>query len=148
MMLSGTEARIRYLTVAFFAQRVLDALVASAEHGDDAGLKPALEPAIQELKTAIGSRPDDYQGGSPRAFSDYEQVRTLDEVCSGADVREVVRALEGLLERRGAANSPEQRRGLEEAITFFSRLESHALRNFDQPIDSLPTGIRELCKAS
>jgi len=146
-MLSGTEARIRYLTVAFFAQRVLDALVASAEHGDDAGLKPALELAIQELKTAIGSGSDDYQEGSPRAFSDYEQVRTLDEVRNRAEVQQMIQALEKLAEDLDGG-VPAGRRQLDEAIEFFCHLESRALRNFDQPTEALPRGIHELCKAS
>lgn len=146
-MLSGTEARIRYLTVAFFAQRVLDALVASAEHGDDAGLKPALELAVQELQAAIGNPPADYQQGRPRAFSDYEQVRTLDEVRNPAEVQEIIRALERLTKDLDGG-VPAGRRQLDEAIEFFCHLESRALRNFDQPTETMPRGIHELCKAS
>jgi hypothetical protein len=147
MMLSGTEARVRYLTVAVFAQKVLDALVAFAEHGDDAGLKPALELAVQELKTAIGGGPDNYQQGSPRAFSNYEQVRTLDEVKNRSEVQEIIQALERLTEDLDAG-VPADRRQLDEAIDFFCHLESRALRNFDRPTEALPRGIRELCRAS
>jgi hypothetical protein len=147
MMLSGTEARVRYLTVAVFAQKVLDALVASAEHGNNAGLKPALELAVQELKTAIGSRPDDHQQGSPRAFSNYEQVRTLDEVRNPAEVQKIIQALERLTEDL-EAGAPADRQQLDEAIDFFCQLESRALRNFDQPTETLPRGIRELCRAN
>jgi len=146
-MLSGTEARIRYLTVAFFAQRVLDALVASAEHGDDAGLKPALELAVQELQAATGNPPADYQQGSSRAFSSYEEVRTLDEVGKPDEVRRIIRALERLTKDLDAG-MPADRRQFDQAIEFFCHLESRALRNFDQPTETLPRGIHELCKAS
>lgn len=147
MMLSGTEARVRYLTVAVFSQKVLDALVASADHGNDTPLKAVLEQAVQELKAAIGNPPADYQEGSARAFSSYEQVRTLDEIGNREQIEDIIRALERLDERLKAGARPD-REQLEQAIDFFSHLESRALRNFDQPTETMPRGIHELCKAS
>jgi hypothetical protein len=146
MMLSDTEARIRYLIVGFFAQRVLDALVRCAETGDAPEFDTTMKTAIRELQAATGTQPEDRR--DIRAFSNYEQIRTLDEVRSQVQVRNMIRVLTGLLERRNAKDPASVQRGLDEAIDFFSQLESQALRNFDQPVESLPSGLRELCTAS
>jgi len=147
-MLSGTEARIRYLSVAFFAQGVLDALAKFAQSGSAVGLDATLATAIRELGAATGTQPAERRPGDVRAFRNYEQVRTLDEVSNQAGIQKIIHILEDLLERRNTGHIAEQRRELNDAIDFFFHLESHALRNFDQPIESLPSGMRELCKAS
>jgi hypothetical protein len=74
-------------------------------------------------------------------------MRTFNEVIATPERRDkIIEALDSLLRQRGSAK--QQRKNAETAIRFFYDLETRALRNFDQPVEPLPRGIRELCKAT
>ena len=144
MMASDPDVRMRYLSFGLFAQKLIDVLIEFVDEGREEGLQSALTEAIDNLKDASGGAGTGATERSVHTFRNYEQVRTLDQVCPLEERRtEIIQMLEDLRDRRGSRRV--QRRNANQAIKFFYALENRALRNFAQP-EPLPRGIRELCQ--
>ncbi len=144
-MFADQELRTEYLTVGLFAQRLIDELIDFADAGSEEGLDSCLTEALEILKGESATAPAGTPERQARGLHSYERVRTLDEVDpTTRRRRETIRALEGLLQRKGSGK--QQKLNAEKAIEFFYHLENRALRNFDQPSEPLPAGLRELCK--
>lgn len=144
MMASDPDVRMRYLSFGLFAQQLIDVLIEFVDEGRDERLPSALTEAIEYLKAASGGADTGATGRNVHTFRNYEQVRTLDQVCPlGPGRKEIIQILEDLRDRQGTRRA--QRRKANRAIEFFYALENRALRNFAQP-EPLPRGIRELCQ--
>ncbi len=133
----------KYLTLAFFAEAVADALISFVDDGKEDQLNERIDDALTSLRAISGEGPDADVDKYP--VGHYEQVRTWDDVIQRQGSENVLHLLEDIRTRKG---TPEDLKGkAEEAIEFFSGLEAQALRNFDRPERTLPRGLRELCRA-
>lgn len=142
---SDMGARIRYLSLALFSRKVVDALSEYLDKGAQERLASEL-PTYRDYLKAFeeGLRP----GRPPavRAMTHYEQVRTLDEVRNkyNYDLSRLASDLE-VLSTQGVPRK-EKRKRAEEARKFFALLETQALRKMDQSRQPPPRDIRELCE--
>jgi len=148
MMRTGSSLdRAPYLSIGVFAQKMIDGLIAFVEFGRRENLDALLAEALESLKAATGGEEDRTSYDGVRPLVSYERMRTYREVIPTHERREgIVEALDSLLKQRG--NQKQQRKSAEAAIRFFYDLEARALRNFDQPDEPSPRGIRELCRAT
>jgi hypothetical protein len=96
--------------------------------------------ALQSVKSG-----DSYKFGQrpAAALGSYEQVRTLEEVLRTPD--SALRLTEELLDP-GAAEGDTKARA-REVIELFSKLQRKALWNFEQPKQTAPPDVGELCRA-
>jgi hypothetical protein len=134
---SDPELEARYLSLSLFAQNISDALIDFLSRGNSPQLNARLQEATDWLKQkSLGIQP-------LSAFSHYEQVKTLDEICTSESCSQMIETLEKL--RTGAGSIQEQQRRADTAIRFFYDLANQALRNFDRPTEFQPLGIQELC---
>jgi hypothetical protein len=147
MMRNGSpQDRVPYLSIGVFAQKMVDGLIGFVETGKRENLESYLGEALASLKASTGEEEAHAGRAGMRALPSYEQMRTFNEVIATPERRDkIIEALDGLLKQRGSVK--QQRKNAETAIRFFYDLETRALRNFDQPDEPLPRGIRELCKA-
>ena len=147
MIRTGSQQdRVPYLSIGVFAQKMIDSLIGFVETGKRENLDTYLAEALASLKAATGDEKAPSGRASMHALPSYEQMRTFNEVIATQEQRDkIIEALNGLLKQRGSPK--QQQNNAEKAIRFFYDLENRALRNFDQPIEPLPRGIRELCKA-
>jgi hypothetical protein len=142
MMTAGPRLRTRYLSLGLFAQSIVDVLITFVDKGKDENLEPCLKEALASLQAA--NRPP-ADRGNVKAFTNFEQVWTLNQIAEPKR-QEAIRILEDIIHQRGSTRK--LRRQAETAIEFFYTLEGQALRNFDQPTDPLPSGIRRLCNTT
>ena len=141
------QDRVPYLSIGVFAQKMIDGLIEFVETGKRANLENYLGEGLASLKAATGEKKADTGRAGMHALPSYEQMRTFNEVIATPERRDkIIEAIDGLLKQRGSAK--QQRKNAEMAIRFFYELETRALRNFDQPVEPSPRGIRELCKAT
>ncbi len=143
MKASSPEARMKYLSLALFAQRLIDALIDFVEAGESHTLDGYIREAIASLERLSSKEktPED----TNRAFRYFEQYQTVNEITTPEEVQSILSVLKALQTRKG---SGKQIRGnAKKAIDFFYRLEKQALLNCNLPSKPLPDGIRELCKA-
>jgi hypothetical protein len=145
MRTGSSQDRVPYLSIGVFAQKTIDSLIKFVETGNCETLEVYVREALDSLKAATGEQRAAEAPRAMHALPSYEQMRTLNEVVPTPERRaEIIAVLEELLHKRG--DRQQQRRNAEKAIQFFYTLENRALRNFDQPTEPLPRGIRELCK--
>ena len=143
MKASSSEARMKYLSLALFAQRLIDALIDFVEAEKSQTLDKYIHEAIASLESlsSKGKTPQD----TSRAFRYFEQYRTVDEITTPEEVQSILSILKALQGRKGSRK--EIQGNAKKAIDFFYRLEKQALLNCNLPSKPLPDGIRELCKA-
>lgn len=136
---SSSEARMKYLSLALFAQRTSNALIEFIHTGKDETMRDMLTQALTSLDQV-------HKGttSSVRAFSSYEQVRTLYEAWKPRE--QVVTLLTALLNQKGT--NRQQRQRARRALEFFHQLEKQALLNCERPQEEIPRGIRQLCQTS
>jgi hypothetical protein len=145
VMFADQELGTEYLTVGLFAQRLIDKLIDFADASSEEGLDSCLTEALEILKGESAAAAPGTPERQARGLHSYERARTLEEVDPTAQgKKETIRALEELLQRKGGRK--QQILNAEKAIKFLYRLENRALRNFDQPFEPPPAGLRELCK--
>jgi len=144
MRTGSSQDRVPYLSIGVFAQKIVDSLIKFIETGNSENLDAHLPEALASLKAATGEERSPDGPRSMHALPSYEQLRTFNEVATPERRKEIVGVLENLLDKRGSLK--QRRRSAEKAVRFFYTLENRALRNFDQPTEPLPRGIRELCK--
>jgi hypothetical protein len=137
------ETRIRYLSLALFAQRIVDGLINFLTENNSEAMVSCAKEALLSLGAASGQ--ESTGGKGVRAFTYYEQVRTLEETSkSSTDKRKIIKLLQELQNEVGTKRR--QRNNARKAIEFFYRLEKQALLNYGRPGEPLPRGIRELCQ--
>jgi len=105
---------------------------------------PVLEEALRALKSVQSGDPYRFERRTAEALVSYEQVRTLEEVWKTPQLDEALRLINDLLSNagegdRGAVAKP--------VIELFSKLQVRALWHFEQPKQTAPPDVGELCKA-
>ena len=129
IMISDVASRDRYLTLALFSRRIIEALRELVRTGDRGRLQTALPAAIESLQAATDSR---HSGGyAVRVARSYDQVRTINELFPKKEERlGMIRTLEGL---RSDAGRTTQKEDALKAIRFFYAIENRALHNYRHP---------------
>jgi len=82
---------------------------------------------------------------SAAALSSYEEVRTLEEAWTPQQIGDAIRLTTELL--NDAEEDPAKREKAEELRALFSKLQTKALWNFEQPRRTPPPDLGELCQA-
>jgi hypothetical protein len=105
-----------------------------------------LRKASQALQSVRSG--DSYKFGQrpAAALGSYEQVRTLEEVLrTPQQFEDALKLTADLLDPDAAEDSTKVR--AREAIELFSKLQTKALWNFEQPKQTAPPDVGELCRA-
>jgi hypothetical protein len=126
---SSSEAKMKYLSLALFAQRTTRGLIAFKRGGDKELIRKSLEDAIASLTQATTGT------STVRMFTNYEQVSTLQDINQPTE--EIVGVLAAMLEGKDPQD-------VDKAIRFFHDLEKQALINCERPEEQIPSGIRQL----
>lgn len=136
------QDRARYLSLALFAQEVVAVLIKYVDDDQDQKLRPTLEEAFQSLE-AVEPKAEVLSHRRAAAFTNYEQLRTLDEVWKPIDREEAKRMIQMVLQEPRNLNAKPAASRL---IDLFSRLQDRALWNFEQPRPVSPGAMQRLCK--
>ena len=140
-MPTDLQNRSQYLVLAEFCQKIINSL--SDDPDGVAGLpRKGLQDAIDALQSVKAG--DFYRFGQKpaAALGSYEQVRILEQVLRKREqLDQALSLLTGLL-----SGSP-QPDDVRQVIRLFTRLQTKALWNFEQPIPTSPVDVGELCKA-
>ena len=134
---SSSEARMKYLSLALFAQRTTRALIDFVRNGDEEPMRKSLKEALTSLMQLSHG-----ETSNVRSFMYYEQVKTLHDMNKAPE--EIIALLRSLLDRKGTQR--QQHANAEKAIEFFHELEKQALLNCERPQEEIPRGIRQLCQ--
>lgn len=131
MNASSSEQKMKYLSLALFAQRTIRALIAFKRVGDREPIRKRLEEAHTSLnQVATGGT------SNVRSFMYYEQVRTLQEVNQHTE--DIVAVLKSIVDGKSTKED------VDKAIQYFHELEKQALINCERPEEQIPASIRQL----
>src|ERR1700737_387719 len=143
-MPAGIQSRTQFLILAEFCQKVISSLL------DYINRRKALERST--LQEALGALTSVQSGNSYRfgqrsaaALSSYEEVRTLEEAWTPQQIGDAIRLTKELL--TDTEEDPAKRQKAGELLTLFSKLQTKALWNFEQPRRTPPPDLGELCQA-
>ena len=136
---SDLEQRAQYLSLAFFAQGVIDDLVAIIEGATEPESRTEIQDALRSLRAVDSLRLNE----DLPAFGTYEEIRTLYEVANDQERAKIIEDLDTVAQ---AETDEAVRAKAEELLSFFTHLESQALKNFNQADEQIPSGVRQLCR--
>jgi len=146
-MPTDLQTRTQYLALAEFCQSIISPLYDYAE-----GTAPLPTATLEKARVALESvtSGDPYRFGqrTAAALGSYEQVRTLEEVWRTP--QQINGALELTVELLGSAGGTESKEATsraKELIELFLKLQARALWNFEQPKQTAPPDVGELCRA-
>lgn len=144
-MPTDLQSRTQFLALAEFCQGVISPLW---DYVDGAAPLPTdiLRRAWQALQSVKAG--DSYKFGQrpAAALGSYEQVRTLEEVLRTPEQFENALKLTAELLDSDAAEGATKDRA-RKVIELFSKLQTKALWNFEQPKQTAPPDVGELCRA-
>lgn len=143
-MPTNFQSRTQYLALAEFCQEIISSLWNYVDGAAPLPM-PILQVALQALKAVRSG--DSYKFGQRpvAALGSYEQVRTLAEVWNTQRVDEVLTLTAELLDPDATEGATKV--GATRVIELFSRLQTKALWNFEQPKQTAPPDAGELCRA-
>ncbi len=141
-MPAGIQSRAQFLVLAEFCQRVISALLDYIS-GKKTLERSTLEEALEALKSVRSG--DSYRFGqrSAAALTSYEEVRTLEEAWTPEQIDQAIKLTTELLEGTGADHGKGEK--ARELLALFSKLQTKALWNFEQPRPTPPPDLGELC---
>jgi len=144
-MPTDLQSRTQYLALAEFCQGVISPLW---DYVDGAAPLPTdiLRRASQALQSVRSG--DSYKFGQrpAAALGSYEQVRTLEEVWrTPQQLDGALKLTDELLDPYAAEGTTKVR--ARKVIELFSKLQTKALWNFEQPKQTAPPDVGELCRA-
>jgi len=144
-MPTDLQSRTQYLALAEFCQGVISPLW---EYVDGAAPLPTdiLRKASQALQSVRSG--DSYKFGQrpAAALGSYEQVRTIEEVWrTPQQLDGALKLTDELLDPHAAEGATRDR--ARDVIDLFSKLQTKALWNFEQPKQTAPPDVAELCRA-
>jgi hypothetical protein len=145
-MPTDLQTRTQYLALAEFCQSIISPLCDYAE-----GTVPLPTATLEKARAALESvtSGDPYRFGqrTAAALGSYEQVRTLEEVWRTP--QQINGALELTVELLGNAGGTEGKATSKanELVQLFLKLQARALWNFEQPKQTAPPDVGELCRA-
>lgn len=139
------QSRTQFLALAEFCQGIISPLW---DYVDGAAPLPAdiLGKASQALQSVKSGESYRFGQRPAAALGSYEQVRTLEEILR------TPQQLEGALKLTAELLDPDAAEGTtkaraREVIELFSKLQTKALWNFEQPKQTAPPDVGELCRA-
>jgi hypothetical protein len=141
-MPTDLQSRSQYLVLAEFCQELIDSLSDYVE-GKAELPREILERTVDALQAV--KKGDLYRFGQrpAAALGSFEQMRTLEQVLrSRAQVDEALAATSALL-----AETPHDHANAKAVIDLFTRLQTKALWNFEQPTPAPAPDITELWNA-
>lgn len=143
-MPASIQSRTQFLVLAEFCRKVIASLL-DYINGRKAIERSTLEEALEALKSVQSG--DSYRFGqrSSAAFGSYEEVRTLEEAWTPQQIAEAITLTTELLNDAQEENAKMQKAG--ELLALFTKLQNKALWNFEQPRQTPPPDLRELCQA-
>src|SRR5579862_1515676 len=134
-MPAGIQSRTQFLILAEFCQEVISSLL-DYINGTNKLHASTLTKVLRALRSVQSGDPYSFAQRSAAAFSSYEQIRTLEEALSKQEIDEAVKLTRELL---AAARADRRKRATaKKLITLFSRLQTKALWNFEQPKQTPP----------
>ena len=144
-MPTDLQSRMQYLALAEFCQQVIASLWDYLD-----GTAPLPEPILSGalLKLQAVKSGDSYKFGQKpaAALGSYEQVRTLEEVFRTPEQFDDAIKLTAKLLSTEAPNDARRQRA-RTVIELFSKLQKKALWNFEQPKQTAPPDLGELCRS-
>jgi hypothetical protein len=136
------QDRAQYLSLALFAQEVVSVLMEYVDENRRSDkLNPALDKALKSLEATTPASASSRRRAA--AFSSYEQLRTLEEVWKPQEREKAKKMIVAILR---APDSPKAKPAANKLIDLFSKLQDHALWNFEQPRPVSPGAMQRLCK--
>jgi hypothetical protein len=135
------QDRARYLSLALFAQEVVSVLIKFVDEGQNQKLNPSLGEALKSLEAAEPAAALNHRHAA--AFTNYEQLRTLEEVWKAADRDAAKEMIQTVLRE---PQNPKAKAAASKLIDLFSMLQDQALWNFEQPRPVSPGAMQRLCK--
>lgn len=142
-MPTGIQSRTQYLVLAEFCQNVVSSLL-DYINGTKQLENATLESVLQTLKSVEAGDPYRFGQRSAAALSSYEEVRTLEEAWTEQQIADAVRLTTELLANTEGDDAKKAK--AKELLALFSKLQTRALWNFEQPTHTPPPDLRELCR--
>lgn len=146
LMPTNLQSRTQYLALAEFCQGIISSL---SDYVDGTEQLPTviLQNAVEALRSFRSGDPYRFGQRPAAALGSYEQVRTLEEVWRTP--QQVETALNLTTDLLSAASEDESERAAKagRVIELFSKLQARALWNFEQPKQTAPPDVGELCRA-
>lgn len=142
-MPTDLQSRTQYLALAEFCQDIIASL-SDYVNGTTELPVQVLQEALKALQAVKSGDPYKFGRKTAAALGSYEQVRTLEEVWKEPQLDEAVRLTSELLSNAVLDDKPIKARRI---IDLFSRLQTKALWNFEQPKETAPPDVGELCRA-
>jgi hypothetical protein len=142
-MPAGIQSRTQFLVLAEFCQRVISSLL---DYINGKQLQnDTLDGALEALKSVQSG--DAYRFGqrSAAALSSYEEVRTLEEAWTHKQIADAIGLTTELLEDTLGDQAKKEKAA--KLLALFSKLQTKALWNFEQPTRRPPPDLRDLCQA-
>jgi hypothetical protein len=144
-MPADLQSRTQYLALAEFCQEIVASL--SDYLDGTAGLPaPVLEKALLALQSVKSGDPYRFGQRTAAALGTCEQVRTLEEVWKTPQLDDAVELTTEILSNAADAEA-EKKAKAKRVIELFLKLQAKALWNFEQPKQTAPPDVGELCQA-
>jgi hypothetical protein len=141
-MPANLQSRTQYLVLAEFCQSIISSLF---DYLDGAPLPTdILREARAALEAVKSGDPYKFGQRTAAALGSYEQVRTLEEVWIEPQLDDALKLTSDLLSD-DVADDRAAKAG--RIIELFSKLQGKALWNFEQPKQTAPPDVGELCRA-
>jgi len=137
------QDRAQYLSLALFSQTVVSALVEYVDKNKRTNLKSCLTEALVSLRSVQTKRPSIPPQRRVAAFTNYEHLRTLEEVWKPEQRAQAIRMIQTVLREPGNAKTKPVANHL---IDLFSKLQNQALWNFEQPQPVSQKVMQRLCQ--
>lgn len=143
-MPADLQSRTQYLALAEFCQDIISSL---SDYIDGGSLPiGTLQNALEALQSFKSGDPYKFGQRPAAALGTYEQVRTIEEVWRTGQVETAVNLIAELLSATSDAESERVTKS-RKVIELFLKLQTKALWNFEQPKQTAPPDIGELCRA-
>jgi hypothetical protein len=144
-MPTDLQSRTQYLVLAEFCQGVISSLCSFVE-GSEPLPTERLSKLLNTLEAVQAGKSYRFGQRTAVALGSYEQVRTIEEAWKPNGLSETLKLTAELVDS-GAKGKPEQKRTARQLISLFSKLQTRALWNFEQPKQLMPPDLGDLCRA-
>jgi len=143
-MPTDLQSRTQYLELADFCQQIIDSLSDFVEGRAELPTGD-LRVAVNALSSVRSGNPYRFGQSTATALGSYEQVRTLEDCWKAPDQTRAVDLTEALLQNQTDLEVAKDK--ARTIIALFSRLQTKALWNFEQPNQMAPPDLGDLCRA-
>lgn len=142
-MQSAFEGRAEYLSLALFAQEIVERLKNFAIDADSTTLVPALEQARKTLSDVKSGEAKRFGRRDAAALSSYQQLSALAKAWPAQELDLVLRLIGDVI-----ADPKNRKLDVDQLANLFLKLQAQALWSFERP-ESPPTEeLRQLCQTA